>query len=135
VTDAPPAAIAHLELPADARYLAVARLALAGVAAELALGEQLLEDLKFALSEAVANAIRHGYPDGAGTVEVRFALRPGQLEICVDDRGAGFDPEQAVSGIGLATMRALVSRLAVESKPGGGTRVTFACPLPAGRGV
>jgi serine/threonine-protein kinase RsbW len=131
VSDAPPTAIAHLRLPADPRYLAVARLAMAGVASRLEIGDHGLEDLKFVLSEAIANAIRHGYAGGPGEVEVDFAVGPHEVEVTVRDGGCGFDAEHAASGIGLTTMRALVSRLEIDSTPGGGTRLTFARALPA----
>ena len=124
-------AVAHLELPADPRYLAVARLALTGVAAQVEMAEHVLEDCKFVISEAVANAIRHGYAGEPGTVEVDFAVAPEELEITVRDAGRGFDAASAVSGIGLVTMRALCSRFELESAPGEGTRVTFAHALPA----
>jgi anti-sigma regulatory factor (Ser/Thr protein kinase) len=138
VQDAPLSEIAHLAIPADASYLSICRLALAGVASDLPIGEDALEDLKFALSEACGNAIRHGYPDGPGIVEVAFRVSEGELEIAVSDQGRGFAPhlrgdrDEAGLGIGLSMIRTLSSRWRVESGPDGeGTVVTFARSLPA----
>jgi serine/threonine-protein kinase RsbW len=133
---APLTEIAHLTIPADASYLSVCRLALAGVAAGLRVSDDALDDLKFALSEACGNAIKHGYADSKGTVDVIFRGSPAEIEITVADRGRGFRPHLRVEeedpslGIGLSLIRSLSSRWRVESGPDGqGTVVTFARAL------
>lgn len=85
------------------------------------------------LSEALGNAERHS---AAGVVVVRLERDGERVHLTVEDDGRGFDPD-AVAGLerahfGLALMReraaAAGGRLAVESRPGRGTRVKLALP-------
>ena len=62
--------VVRLTFPAKAEYLLLARLALSGLARELPLEEELLADLKLAVTEACGNAVRHAYPDGGGDVSL-----------------------------------------------------------------
>ena len=99
-----------------------------------------LADLKTAVSEAVTNAIIHGYAgwsgDEPGKVEVRCCLRGDVLHIEIEDKGRGIaDVEQAMeplfttrpdmdrSGMGFAFMEAFMDDLDVTSEPGRGTLV------------
>ncbi len=102
-----------------------------------------LEDVKLAVSEAVTNAIIHGYPDGAGEVEVcaeAEITEAGEriLTVTVHDTGIGIpDVEQAMepafttapkgerSGLGFLFMKAFMDHVAVDSKVGEGTTVTM----------
>jgi signal transduction histidine kinase len=107
--------------------------------------------------EALHNALRHAAPT---LVEVRLAARNGALVLQVSDDGHGFDPAAAggrpaggndtqrdqgagqvlAAGssrrLGLASMRerarSLGGRLAVESRPGGGTRIRLEVPTGDG---
>ena len=54
--------IVRLTFPARAEYLLLARLTLSGLARELPLDDELLADLKLAVTEACGNAVRHAYP-------------------------------------------------------------------------
>ena len=49
----------RLRVPARAEYIALARLALSGIADIVALPDEQLADLKLALTEAVSNSVRH----------------------------------------------------------------------------
>jgi stage II sporulation protein AB (anti-sigma F factor) len=136
VQRAPLSEIAHLAIPADAGYLSICRMALVGVARELPVDDEALEDLKFSLSEAAGNAIKHGYAGEEGVVEVAFRGSASEVEISVSDSGRGFlphlreDADEATLGIGLSMIRSLSSRWRVESGPDGrGTVVTFARAL------
>ena len=55
------------------------------------------------------------------------------LNLQIEDRGRGFDPDAARAAGGLASMRdrtaLLGGQLSVDSAPGGGTRVTAGLPL------
>ena len=85
-----------------------------------------LNDLKTAVSEAVTNAIVHGYRDTIGTVQVK-----------VRDRGCGIpDIEKAMeplfttggeerAGLGFAVMQSFCDSVRVLSKPQKGTTVTL----------
>ena len=84
----------ELRLPPHPENLALARLALTGVAGVAGVSEPALADLKLAVTEACTNAILHGYASGApGELVVRYRLATGRLEIEVEDDGAGFDPD------------------------------------------
>jgi hypothetical protein len=80
--------------------------------------------------EVFANAVRHS---GARTVSV-FATRvPGAVRIVIEDDGCGFDPAAQHAGTGLRNlqMRAMQAggMLSIDSRAGGGTRVTLSLPL------
>src|SRR5215831_8597748 len=86
-----------VELRMDARpeNLVLARLALGGVAARTPLGDDVVADLKLAVTEACTNTIEHAYAGDTGSNEivVRFALDDDALSVEVQDWGAGFDTE------------------------------------------
>lgn len=96
-----------------------------------------IEDVKTAVSEAVTNAIIHGYGEQGGRVVMRASLSAGkELFVEIADKGVGIaDVEQAMqplfttgaaserSGMGFSFMEAFMDRLVVESSVGEGTRV------------
>ena len=53
-----------LEVPAKPEYLLLARLAATGVGRSAGASEETVADLKLAITEAVANVVRHAYPEG-----------------------------------------------------------------------
>jgi len=82
------------------------------------------------LLEAVSNAIQH-----SGARHIDIAARTGAgdtIRITVQDDGAGFDPGQPESGLGLANMRrraeTIGAGLDIASRPGGGTTLTLSVP-------
>lgn len=96
-----------------------------------------LEDVKTAVSEAVTNAIIHGYKERGGKVILRATISAdGELAVDIIDHGVGIiNVEQAMqplfttgtpnerSGMGFLFMEAFMDRLDVESRPGEGTCV------------
>src|SRR5436853_6616296 len=84
----------HPRIPARAEYIALARLALGGLRDIVELSEELVADLKLALTEAVSNSVRHAYADEGGLVSIAYELSRGALAIEVVDDGEGFDPER-----------------------------------------
>ena len=125
----------RLRVPARAEYVALARLALSGLADIVALPEELLADLKLALTEAVSNSVRHAYADGAGFVSIAYELSGDALTVEVVDDGQGFDPnrpptlegeELTEGGLGIAIIRAIADEFELESRPGArGSRLRF----------
>jgi serine/threonine-protein kinase RsbW len=123
----------ELSFPAHSRYLVLARLSLAGIAPVAKLDEDSLADLKLAVTEACANAVRHAYPDEVdGAVRMRVQIEPDVLTIEVADDGRGLENEDIrgwdgsgmrEQGMGLSIMRAVVDELEIDSTPASGTVV------------
>lgn len=123
--------VVRLTFPAKAEYLLLARLTLSGLARELPIEEELLADLKLAVTEACGNVVRHAYPGDEGDVSLVVAIGDGRLLLTVEDYGAGIrapdSPEDDVdqlggpleSGMGMPIIRAIVDELAVEEGSGG----------------
>lgn len=103
-------------------------------------GDPTLEevsDIKTAISEAVTNAILHGYnQDAKGMVHMRCEREEKEFTFIVSDEGVGIEnveqameplytskPELERSGMGFSFMEAFMDTLSVESFPGKGTRV------------
>lgn len=93
-------------------------------------------DIRTAVSEAVTNAIIHGYPDGVHTVVVRAVLHEETVELWITDEGVGMEdvkqameplytsrPELERSGMGFMFMEAFMDQVEVQSSPGVGTTV------------
>jgi serine/threonine-protein kinase RsbW len=111
-----------LSFPAKADYLLLARLALAGLARDGRIDDELLADLKLAVTEACGNAVRHAYPDGAGDVSVSYVMDGTILIVLVEDQGAGIEADRPRSdgverslegGMGMSIMRAIADELEV----------------------
>ena len=126
----------RLRLPARAEYIALARLALTGLAEARAFAPDAIADLKLALTEAVSNSVRHAYGAGGnGSVDIRYELRGDRVTIEVIDDGEGFDPEEAPAfdgdelsegGLGIAIIRTIADELEIVSRPGmRGSRLRF----------
>ncbi|MDO4316251.1 MAG: anti-sigma F factor [Oscillospiraceae bacterium] len=127
-----------MEFPSRSSNEGFARAAVACFAAQMDPTLNELEDIKTAVSEAVTNAIVHGYPDSIGKVVVKARVCPGNvLELTVKDHGRGIpDVERARqpmfttggeerSGMGFTIMESFMDQLAVRSVPGRGTTVTM----------
>ena len=67
----------RLTIPARAEYITLCRLALTGIGRLRALSDELLADLKLALTEAASNSVRHAYGDSdVGVVQISYELLP-----------------------------------------------------------
>jgi serine/threonine-protein kinase RsbW len=129
----------RLTIPARAEYITLCRLALTGIGRLRELSDELLADLKLALTEATSNSVRHAYGDkDPGIVEISYELFPDRLVIEVTDEGEGFDPAAAAAsadelsegGLGIAIIRAIADEVEIGAQPGGkGSRLRFAKAL------
>ncbi|HAP78976.1 MAG TPA: anti-sigma F factor [Ruminococcus sp.] len=96
-----------------------------------------LSEIRTVVSEAVTNAVVHGYRNSKGIIEitVRF-LRDREVYIKVRDRGCGIEdieramqplfttaPEEERSGLGFSVMQSFTDSLKVKSQSGKGTTV------------
>ena len=97
-----------------------------------------LSDIRTAISEAVTNAIIHGYENGEGVGHRSCYLEGNLFTAIVRDEGVGIGdveqarqpffttrPELERSGMGFTVMEAFMEELFIESSPGEGTSVTM----------
>lgn len=98
-----------------------------------------LSDIRTAVSEAVTNAIVHGYRGTSGNIELTVRLLEGkEVYIRVKDSGCGIPdvkqameplyttaPEEERSGLGFSVMDSFMDKLTVKSRVGRGTTVTM----------
>lgn len=117
---------------------AFARQAVGAFIAQLDPTMEELGDIKTVVSEAVTNAIVHGYAEKSGFITVTVRLFEGNLmELKIKDAGRGIaDVTQARqpmfttgddtrSGMGFTIMETFTDKLRVRSTPGKGTLVTM----------
>jgi serine/threonine-protein kinase RsbW len=127
--------IVRLTIPARPEYITLCRLALTGLARVRPLSDEVLADLKLALTEAASNSVRHAYGNrDVGVVEISYELLPDRLVIEVRDDGEGFDPAEAEGapeelsegGLGIAIIRAVADEVEIGARPDGrGSRLRF----------
>lgn len=93
-------------------------------------------DIKTAVSEAVTNAIIHGYKNVEGAVWLSATYQENELEIVIRDKGEGIpdvekarkpmytsQPELERSGMGFTVMESFMDMVDVISAVGEGTKV------------
>ncbi|MBW5446705.1 anti-sigma F factor [Cohnella sp. CFH 77786] len=116
-----------------------ARVAIAAFVSQLDPTLEELDEIKTVVSEAVTNAIIHGYdnqPDGIVTLEA--VISGDTFELSVSDEGNGIEdlelarqplftsrPELERSGMGFTIMENFMDEFDAVSSPGGGTRLTM----------
>lgn len=123
------------EFTAISENVGIARIVAAAFAAQLDFTLGTLDEIKVAVSEAVSNAVIHGYGNsGEGMVFMTLRLLEGAVEIIVADEGCGIadieqarqpafssDPERM--GLGFVFMESFMDQLEVYSELTKGTRV------------
>jgi len=128
----------RLTIPAKPEYITLGRLALTGIARlrREPLSQEVLGDLKLALTEACTNSVRHAYADGHGSVQILYELHSDRLVVEVTDDGEGFEPptqpsgvlrgqELAEDGLGIAIIEALADELEIREREQGGSSLRF----------
>lgn len=125
--------------PANSANEALARAALSAFLIPADPTAQELADLRTVISEAVTNAIVHGYRNTTGEVAICLRLLPERvIYIRVADRGCGIPdiarameplytsaPEEDRAGLGFAIMQTFTDSLRVRSSAGEGTVLTM----------
>jgi len=120
-----------VELSASVENLGTVREEIIDLIEPLGFSEAALFDIKVALGEALANAVRHGAPaDGSGVVRVEVLAYDDRIVLEIMDNGTGFDGRHigsddvyAPSGRGIMFMRALMDRVEFDNSELGGTMV------------
>ena len=130
----------HMQIEFDAisENEQLARLAVAAFITPLNPTLEEMADVKTAISEAVTNAIIHGYEMEGGIVCMRCTLHGDLLEVEIEDQGKGMvdveramepmytsKPEADRSGMGFSFMEAFMDELEVSSIVGIGTTVSM----------
>lgn len=129
-----------LRFPALSRNESLSRSAAAAFALQCDPTVEETAAVKTAVSEAVTNAIVHGYRDRNGDVEMILRLFEGNLlRIIIKDKGCGISdvaaamepefstapPEEERSGLGFTVMESFMDSVKVRSAEGKGTTVTL----------
>ncbi|HOM01645.1 MAG TPA: anti-sigma F factor [Acetivibrio sp.] len=117
---------------------AFARVVAAAFVSQIDPNIEELADVKTAVSEAVTNAIIHGYENEKGLVKMVCKLYEDAVEISVSDEGKGIEdiekarepmytsrPDMERSGMGFTVMESFMDRVEVASEVGKGTTVTM----------
>ena len=131
----------QIKLPALSVNESMARAAVAAFVSQLDPGVTEIADIKCAVSEAVTNAIVHGYRDatGTGSITVTVSILAGRaVKIEIKDKGCGIpdvgqarqplyttDAAGERSGMGFTVMESFTDAMKVTSKVGQGTTVTM----------
>lgn len=116
-----------------------ARVAVSGFFMQLDPTVDELTDIKTAVSEAVTNAIVHGYRETTGVVYITLRIVKDRIAyVKVRDVGCGIPdvkqameplyttaPEEERAGLGFAVMQSFMDTVRVHSKPGKGTTVVM----------
>ncbi len=129
----------ELKIPADPKYVMVARMTASAVAGRVGFDLGTIDDIKQAVGEACNNAIRHGCGTcGSECKEIilQITINENALEITVHDRGEGFIPLDSYkeiniedyndlpeSGMGLMIIQSLMDDVVISSSPDEGTSV------------
>jgi len=123
----------EMDVTADVGSLGEIRQQACEIVAPLGFPDSALFDIKVALGEALANAVRHGAPDAdMGPSRVRIAIEgfTDRVVLEVMDNGnrfdgtyAGSDDLYAPGGRGIMFMHALMDRVDYDDSPLGGTLV------------
>ena len=125
--------------PAISRNEGLARSVIAAFVSQLDPTVEELSDIRAAVSEAVTNAIVHGYRDKSGMIDLSAGFdRENNLYIRIKDKGCGIEnieqamtplfttaPEGERAGLGFAVMEAFCDKVTVKSAAGKGTTGTL----------
>ena len=127
-----------LKFSAKSENEAFARVAVASFCANKIKDIEAISDIKTAVSEAVTNAIVHGYEGKSGEVEINCLLDDENVTIIIIDHGIGIadidkarqpffttKPESERSGMGFTVMEGFMDKILVSSSPEQGTKITL----------
>ena len=126
----------RMEIESRSENEEFARVVVAVFASRLNPTLEEIDDIKTAVSEAVTNAVIHGYGNEDGVIYIETAAVGQELCVTIRDTGRGIeDVRRAMepmytsdksgerSGMGFSFMEAFMDAVEVESEPGRGTTV------------
>lgn len=135
-----------LEFDSRSANEAFARVTVASFMTQLNPTLEEVSDVKTAVSEAVTNAIIHGYENHVNKIQIFAGIEGKTLRLEISDRGTGIPdvkqameplfttkPELERSGMGFSFMEAFMDEVIVESEPGKGTTVKMKKVIGKGR--
>ena len=127
-----------LEFLSKSNNEAFARISVAAFVSQLDPTIEEISDIKTAVSEAVTNAIVHGYEDEMGVVTIICKIHENEVYIEISDTGKGIEnieiakqplyttrPNLERSGMGFTIMESFMDELNIQSILGLGTKVTM----------
>ena len=131
--------VMEVKLSAKSENESLARVIVASFAAKLDPTLDELADIKTAVSEAVTNAIIHGYDeDESKFVYLRCEIKEDTIKIVIEDRGKGIEdismalqplytskPELERSGMGFTVMESFMDGVEVSSIKNDGTKIVM----------
>ena len=138
----------EMELVFDSRSAneSFARVTVAAFMTSLNPTVEEVSDVKTAVSEAVTNAIIHGYENEVHNIYIRCRTEEKTLYLEIEDKGKGIEdvekameplyttkPEIERAGMGFSFMEAFMDEMEVESEPGKGTIVKMQKTIGKGR--
>lgn len=136
----------RLRMTSDSQNEYFSRVVVAAYAARLNPTMEEISDIKTAVSEAVTNAIIHGYERQPGEILIDASIEGDELRLEITDFGCGIEdvarameplytskPGEDRSGIGFTVMQSFMDDLEVISSPGKGTRVRMTKRIAAER--
>ncbi len=122
-----------MRYPAEPQAVARARRDLVAFAASQGAHRARLADVRLAVSEAITNAVLHGYRGGPGEVRLTAESDGASIWIRVRDDGCGMSDDPPVRsrglGAGLDVISQLVDDLSVAPRRRGGTELQMRVDL------
>lgn len=128
-----------LQFAAKSENESFARVTVAAFMSQLDPTMDELTDMKTVVSEAVTNAIIHGYDgDSQGVITITSRIEGDMMVVSIEDQGKGIDnldearqplytskPELERSGMGFTIMENFMDHIEVVTAIGKGTKVTM----------
>lgn len=137
--------ILKMEMGSSPENEGLARVAIATFMARLNPTLEEICDVKTAVSEAVTNAIVHGYEGEEGIIYMEAIIKESAIEVIVGDKGVGIEnvkaareplfttrPEEERSGMGFTFMEIFMDEVHIDSKVGEGTKVRMIKKIEGG---
>ena len=138
----------YAELESKSENEAYARVIVAAFCARLNPTIPELEDVKMAVSEAVTNAVIHGYGNSGGIIKFSGVISEHKVTFTITDFGVGIEdvtramkplytgaPDMERSGMGFTIMEEFMDEITVKSVVGKGTEVIMSKTILGGKTV